>query len=367
MRILFFAESLIGGGTERRLLELAGYLKNNRWDIKIVITDNIIHYDYAFQLKIPIIPMERKVLKKDPTIFFRFYRFCKRFRPHIIHTWGKMTTFYAIPASLLLNIPLVNSQVADATIKENLQGFNGFIWRINKRFASVNVANSQAGFNAYGLKSSQGRVIHNGIRSQRFENLTSKQMVKQKYGIQTPYAVVMVASFTEKKDYHAYLTLSREIYNIRKDISFVAAGHGPLYEAFRDKVSAKGPETFIFIGRTNDVEDIINCCDIGILLSHGEGMSNAILEYMALKKPVIATNAGGTKEIVKNGVNGYLIDNKNINGIVSLLIDLIENPNKREEMGEAGRKTINRFFTVEKMGAAFLDLYEIILENNNLN
>ena len=76
-----------------------------------------------------------------------------------------------------------------------------------------------------------------------------------------------------------------------------------------------------FKGRINDVEALVNVCTIGVLFSvDGEGFSNAIMEYTALGKPVIANNAGGTKELVRHNENGYLFIKQSEEEIVSLII-----------------------------------------------
>ena len=115
MKILFFIESLRSGGKERRLLELIQYLKfNQNFEIKIVLTENKIHYSYFYDWNIPIEIIERKKFKKDPKIFFKFFKICRRYKPDIIHTWGIMNTFYSIPRKLAFNIPLVTSMISNA-------------------------------------------------------------------------------------------------------------------------------------------------------------------------------------------------------------------------------------------------------------
>ena len=115
MKILFFTESLRQGGKERRLIELFFYLKRNtNYELMLVLTEKDIHYDYIKKLDIPIVIIQRKYLKKDPSLFFRFYRIAKMFQPDIIHTWGVMSTFYSIPAKLILKRALISNLVANA-------------------------------------------------------------------------------------------------------------------------------------------------------------------------------------------------------------------------------------------------------------
>lgn len=65
-----------------------------------------------------------------------------------------------------------------------------------------------------------------------------------------------------------------------------------------------------FLSSQENVESIMNICDIGVLASFTKGFSNSIMEFMALGKPMIATDGGGTKELVVDGNTGYLIPKK---------------------------------------------------------
>jgi len=110
MRILFYIESLRSGGKERRLLELIkGLSKNKNIDMALVLTREDIHYTDVFDTGIKIYYTIRKGLKKDPRLFFKFYKIAKKVKPDIIHVWGNMVAVYAIPTKVLLRIKMVNN------------------------------------------------------------------------------------------------------------------------------------------------------------------------------------------------------------------------------------------------------------------
>ncbi len=115
-KILFFIETLRSGGKERRFIELLYYL-NQHSDciIKVVVMSDNIYYNYIYDLGYEVIIMKRKWFKNDPSIFYRFYNIAKKFKPDIIHSWGKMTTFYAIPTKIIINRPLVSNLISNAT------------------------------------------------------------------------------------------------------------------------------------------------------------------------------------------------------------------------------------------------------------
>ena len=112
-----------------------------------------------------------------------------------------------------------------------------------------------------------------------------------------------------------------------------------------------------------NIETLVNACDIGVLFSpNGEGISNAILEYMALGKPVIATNTGGNVELITHGKNGYLVPVKaTAKELVPLVFKLIDDGNVAREFGSENRSKVNAAFSITQMGKAFKDVYSEVL------
>jgi glycosyltransferase involved in cell wall biosynthesis len=172
--------------------------------------------------------------------------------------------------------------------------------------------------------------------------------------------VGMVAGFKFQKDYDSLVYAARKILQRRGDTTFVCVGDGP--ELDRIKESARGINGIIFTGKRSDVESIVNIFDIGLLLTdldrHGEGISNSIMEYMALRKPTIATDGGGTRELVVEGKTGYLIPQKSPDILAGRIEELLNNHKLRDNMGLAAEDRIRKEFTIYKMARAHMSLYE---------
>lgn len=364
MRILFFTESLIIGGKERRLLELIKYLKQNTDHIiALVISEPIIQYEYAYKLEIPIIIIKRAGLKYDPLPFIKFYKYCREFSPDIIHAWGRMTTFYAIPSKLLTRIPLVSSMIADARKNFGFFSFDNIFFKCDIVFSDVILSNSKAGLDAYNLTSAKAKVILNGVHIERFQRNFETDKVKEKLGIKTSFVVIMAAAFTVNKDYDLFLKVAKETKKFRNDVTFIGAGDGPNWRSINQKVIEESIENVLLIGKDDDIESIISASDIGLLCTYSEGISNSIIEYMALGKPVISTDInGGSKEIIIEGVTGFCTER--CSGKIVEKINLLLNNNElRISMGIEGVKRINNGFSIKRMGRDFLDLYSNVLTN----
>jgi glycosyltransferase involved in cell wall biosynthesis len=365
IRILFFIGSLRSGGKERRLIELLTYLlRSGYYEIFVVLTSNEIHYKKFLDLNIPHKIIKKRWDKYDFTIISKFYTISREFKPDLIHTWGRNQTFYALPSTIGLKIPLLNSQITSAPPRLKKLSINYWIDRLNFKFSKIILSNSLAGIKAYGPPPEKSEVIYNGINMDRFTDLPDPKIVRAKYKIETPYAAIMVASFSPNKDYKLFSEVAQYVTAKRDDISFIGVGWyiEADTEYKRLKELTKSNRRFIIPGIINDVEALVNACTIGILFSnkavHGEGISNAIMEYMALSKPVVANDAGGTKEIVLHNQNGYLIDGISAQEIGDLVIELVENETKRNLFGKVGADKMRDSFTLESMGKAFEEVYK---------
>src|SRR5690606_37554407 len=99
IKILFFIGTLRAGGKERRLVELLTYLKNKGlYEMEIIFTSCEIHYPDFFLLGIPYEVIKKVFQKNDPTVVYSFYKLCKKKNPDIIHSWGRVQSFYTLPA-----------------------------------------------------------------------------------------------------------------------------------------------------------------------------------------------------------------------------------------------------------------------------
>lgn len=211
-RILIFIGSLSSGGKERRLVEMLTYFKQkDLFEFLVVVTADNIHYKQFFELNIPYIVIKKTLSKNDPTVFFKFYNIAKNFKPDLVHTWGRIQSLYTLPTIISRKIPLINSQITSAPPFQKKWSVNNWIDKLNFKYSTYILSNSKAGISSYNPPPDKVKLIYNGINMQRFSNLPNIQSVKLKYGITTPYSVVMAASFTNNKDYDTFYKIAKAI------------------------------------------------------------------------------------------------------------------------------------------------------------
>lgn len=361
MKILLAVDSLVRGGMERRMLELVKGLRVHQdISLSVVVFSETIDYPEIYEWDIPVTILKR-VPKRNPLVFYRFYKLCKKWKPDLIHSWGTMSAIWAIPACKLLGIKLINGNIVDAP--ENMSFFDKRLFRarLTFPFSSCVVSNSLAGLKAYKVPQKKGICIYNGIDLNRISGLEDPSEVRKQLNIQTKNVIGMVGSFTKRKDYQTFIEAGLLLLKQRKDLTLLAVGEGPEFERHKQLVPKEYAAHFIFPGIRTDVEAIINTFDIGVLSTnahvHGEGISNVILEYMALSKPVVATKGGGTAEIVAHRETGILVSPGSAQEMANELYLLLENKEEAIAMGHKGRETVSSKFSLPEMTERYLGLY----------
>jgi glycosyltransferase involved in cell wall biosynthesis len=147
------------------------------------------------------------------------------------------------------------------------------------------------------------------------------------------------------------------------DTRFVLVGDGAARKEFESRVAKLGVDkSFLFLGRRDDVPEILACCDIAVLPSRAEGLPNAVLEYLAAGLPTIATNVGGNAEILKHGVTGLLVPPGDSDALASALLALLRSPALATQIAANGNKYVQENFSFGRLVKQIEDLYSELLE-----
>ena len=132
-------------------------------------------------------------------------------------------------------------------------------------------------------------------------------------------------------------------------------------ETLRRQVAAAGlEEQVIFTGRRSDVREILAAADVFTLPSVGEPCALALVEAMAMGKPVVSVRAGGTPELVEDGKAGLLGEPDDAEQLAANLLALIDEPERRRRMGEYGRRRALDYFSVQRMAEDVESVYRFV-------
>ncbi len=203
------------------------------------------------------------------------------------------------------------------------------------------------------------RVIYNGIDGEKFSNNIDNNHIKEKLSIADDEFVVGTAVvLSEQKGIQYLIDSAKEVCPIINNIKFLIIGDGPLKNKLQKQVSENNlSDRVIFLGYRKDIPQLISSFDIYVLPSLWEGLPLALLEALALGKPIIATDVGGNPEIVENGVNGYIIPPKNSNAITKKILSIYNNKNSIEEIRLNNIKKFKSAFSLETMVQNYSDLF----------
>lgn len=364
MRILTITDSFHTGGKERRLIELLKGLTKNGVHCELIVLSKVVTYPELHDLKVRINYVERK-FKQDPKILPTLYKIVQQAQPDIIQSWSSMTSVYVFAIAKWLGIPFVNAIIADAPHRVKPFSQPWLRRKLTFPFSDAIISNSAAGITAYHAPPKRSHVMYNGFDFNRIKNIAPPETLRQQLGIHTPKVVGMVGKFQARKDYRTYLQAALRVVAERSDVTFLAVGDGELLEANQRLVADHNQGRIIFTGRREDVESVVNLFDVGVLTTnhrvHGEGISNALMEYMVLGKPVVATQGGGTAELVLDGLVGYVIPPADVEALVKKLHLLLNEDDLAHRLGSAGRERIYEHFNLDRMTNEYIALYQQLL------
>jgi glycosyltransferase involved in cell wall biosynthesis len=145
---------------------------------------------------------------------------------------------------------------------------------------------------------------------------------------------------------------------VHENANLVLVGDGPLFSELRIFSRQLGIEDkVVFMGRRNDVQDILRAIDVFVLNSETEGMSYAVLEAMSSGLPVIASAVGANIELVNHGAEGYLVSHGDVESLAGYVIKLGNDESLLSKMGKNAREKIIKAYSLGKMVSSYKDLY----------
>ncbi len=369
MKVLMIIDSLIAGGKERRLVQLLkGFVEQKQGEIEVelVILSNRIHYKEVYQLGIKVHVIERNPAM-DVRVFYKLYRICRSFKPDILQSWDSMGSVFSFPVTRLLGIKFINAMVVAAP--KRIKKLSN-LWvrsQITFPFSDVILSNSKAGLDSFRVKPKKAYFIHNGLDLTRFDTLKEKAVMKEELGVNTTKVIGMVAAFSTRKDYKTFIKACIRLMHERNDLSVICVGGGVLLEECKNSIPEAYKSKFIFTGQSTQVESIMNTFDVGVLATITEGIPNVVMEYMYLAKPVIATDVGGTKELVNSESVGFLTKKGDADMMYEKIQYLLNNESVAITIGEAGKRRVVQHFSLESMTGKFFDLYKKLIAGEQVN
>lgn len=363
MRLLLVIDelqSLSAGGTERQILQLAELAKSEKNDVHLAI----LRRTEWLTSEMAGVPVHLLDIESWSRISIKKLRELLR----LLRGFDVVQTFFVesnliIPIlARLSRVPLVigsrrnlNYWISRKTL---------LLQRFSNRFADCLVANSEAVKRVVSerehLSPERIKVIYNAIDSERFApNPAKRADVRRALGIGEQDVVVgHVSTLDRHKGVNRFVDVAIALLRQNANGCFVLIGGGPLDASLREKIARSGfKEQIKMLGSRDDIPDLLDALDVGVLLSDTEGFSNSILEYMAKGLSVVATDVGGNAEALKGC--GVLVPTEPLQAIVDQIGDLLCDERRRSDLGAKARSRAISTYCMKATQAQWRALYAL--------
>lgn len=361
------------GGLENGVVNLINRMPSDCYRHAVIALTEITD----FSARIHRDDVEFVALNKSPghgvKLYPRLYKLFRAMRPAIVHTRNLAALEACVPACAAgVPVRIHGEHGRDVGDFDGSSRKYQWIRRLYQPFVTnyVTVSRDLQDYVTDKVGISKRRVTHvyNGVDACRFTPVTAGRGMIPGCPFNAPdlFVVGTVGRMAVVKD---QLTLARAfIRALQIDPSqcerlrLVMIGEGPLRKQAQALLQHAGLTELAWLpGVRNDVPAILQGLDCFVLPSLGEGISNTVLEAMATSLPVIATDVGGTSELLERGITGELVPAADSDALAERIVAYSRNPETARNAGRAGRARVERLFTIDVMVNGYQDLYNQLL------
>lgn len=372
--VLYITDMFNGkGGAEKNLLQLVRGIDRSRY-VPLVLC---LHYGKllseirAGNIFCRELRLERVYGIRGLVEALKLVGFIRRNKVQIVVTYHEASDFWGGVIARLSGVPVVISNRRDMGYR--LKPRHIFLYRIiNRVFDRIIVVSEAVRSAVAGRQNGLWHklvTVYNGVEGDVCPLAADgAARLKESLGLVHPEWLVVgtTGSIRPIKGHMFLIEAAAEVVKEFPGTYFIIVGSvddTAYVQQLREAARARGiVEHIIFCGHRKDIIQVVQIMDVCANPSLSEGMSNAILEYMACGRPVVATRAGGNPEVVRDGETGYLVPSGDAAALAKSLSDLLRNPALRQRMGAEGRRVVEKKFSVTAMLQKIEGLYAGLLK-----
>ena len=362
LKVLQLIPTLDRSGAEKQMVLLAKGLPRDRFAVEVAALTRLGPLKGELdEAGVPVTSIGKR-LKVDPMALGRLTRFLKDKRFDVVQTWIYAADTYGRVAAHRARVPVVvtSEMAVDLWKGRGDLAVDRFLARWTDRV----VGNSNAVVEFYqkvGIPREKLVMIPSGIGDEEPPAVDPAE-VRVSLGLEPSAPLVLfVGRLAEQKGVDILLASLDLLQHVRPDVRTLIVGDGPLRARLEERATAfrlVQDRKVSFLGHREDVPRLLAAADLLVLPSLYEGLPNVVLEAMRFRKPVVATAAPGTTEVVDDGVTGLLVPTRNHVELTRAIRRVIEEDGLAGRLGEAGRARAEAEFGVDLMVERFAALYE---------
>ncbi len=356
VRVAFVIDQLSRAGTESQLLALLRTLDPRVVEPSLVLLDGTSAESRALEptnCEVLRLGIRKLVSGAAARAAHTLWREWRRTRPDVVQAYFMDSAYFTVPIAKLVGVPRIvrvrNNLGYWLTRKHRLFG------NVLRPCVDVTLTNTEAGrdqlVNAERLAANKVVVIENGVDLNRFAVRSSRASS----GI---VRIGAVANLRPVKNIDGLMRAAKMVLEQFPNAQFEVAGDGE-QRAELEKLHTELQlgDRFILRGSVQNIPEFLASHDVAVLPSHSEGMSNALLEYMAAGCAIVATEVGANPRIISNKLHGLLVPAKNDAALAGALLRLVQNPVAAENMADAAREHVEEHYSRDAMRLRFEEFY----------
>jgi len=364
MKILHINTERTWRGGEQQTLNLLVGLKGRRITSDLVCQAGSPLQDRAVAAGVNVFPMTMRG-EIDLAAGWQIRRLIRKFNHDIIHSHTSHAHSLAFLASAGTAVTRVVTRRVDFSIfRHSFLKLSGIKYRfmadyyiaISRKIKEVLVND--------GIADQRIFMAHSGIDPQRFMAADGDRLVSE-FDIQENQQVVINVAHLAGHKGQIYLV--RAIPHVLAQLPatrFFIVGQGELMNELKGAAAGLGIEhALVFTGFRDDVADFYQIADLYVMSSVQEGLGTAVLDALALAKPVVATNCGGIPEIVQDGKTGRLVAPADPAALAEGIVDMLTRVEAAKSMGLEGQSLVRKSFTIDAMVEKNIEVYKQVLTN----
>jgi len=379
--LLFVTLSLDIGGTERHLAEITPALRRRGWPVTVFCFNSRgLNADAVAAHGVEVVgpPVEARLSRSPrlgrlaylPLAAGRLARVIRRRRPRVAHFFLAEAYMAGAPVARLLGVPvLAMSRRSLSVYQANFPAAASIERRLHRQMSAI-VANSRASLveleGREGCDPARLGLIYNGVVAAATRPARARAEVRRALGLpDAAFVAITVANLNAYKG-HADLLAALGLVQSRLPAPWcllAVGGDFGIQAALEAQARALGIGANVrFLGARADVADLLGAADLGLLCSHQEGFSNAVIEKMAAGLAVIVTDVGGNPEAVRQGIDGLVIPPRDPRKLADAIVTLALDGAFRTRLGASGRQRVAERFTLDDCVSRYDALYRGLID-----
>ena len=371
-RVLHLIDSFREGGSERQAVQLAQLLaQSGRYSVQVACLnlEGPLRSEVE-SLGVGCISEYRLNSFYDRNAIRQLRKFVRQLKERevdILHAHDYYTNIFGMTAARFAGVPV---RIAARRESAKRSAAKRLLERLAYRFSHKVIANCEEVRQQLireGVAADKVVTIYNGLGLKRVELKAGWKREDLLSALDLPLGesqkvVTIVANLRGVKDHSTFLRAAKRVLEAVPHTAFAMAGEGPAMESVCSLTNELGlGKVAFFLGRCENIAELLAASDVCVLSSRSEGFSNSILEYMAARRPVVATDVGGAREAISHGETGYLVGAGDEKEMAERIVSLLRDPHRARAMGERGRAVIEQKFSIVRRLEATEKLYGDLL------